>query len=144
MRDVALKHRVVRWLVGGLKDKEHRAVIQQAAGDFDAMADEARRLAGHYLPRGRAVLVDAAKHARGPYDKTLLLLEGQRIAPVAIVRDSGTIAIAAAFDSGIDFVQLLDLGGGIPTRVSLPESRLAEVLAKINASFSPPRLPPPT
>ncbi len=131
-RDAALKHRVVRWLVGGLKDKEHRAVIQQAAADFDAMADEARRLAEHYLPRGRAVFVDAGKHARGPYDKTLLLLEGQRRAPVAIVRDSGAITLAAAFDSGIDFIKLLGLGGGMPTRVSLPEARLDEVLAKLN------------
>jgi hypothetical protein len=43
------------------------------------------------------------------------------------------ITLAAAFDSGINFVELLDLGGGMPTRVSLAESRLDEVLAKINA-----------
>ena len=35
-----------------------------------------------------------------------------------IVRDSGMITLAAAFDCGIDFVKLLELGGGMPTRVS--------------------------
>src|SRR5207244_3157959 len=39
-RDAALKQRIVRYLVGGLKDKEHLAVIKEAASDFDAMATE--------------------------------------------------------------------------------------------------------
>jgi hypothetical protein len=131
-RDEALKHRVVRFLVGRLRDKEHRAVIREAAAEFDKMADEARRLAGFFERRGRAVFVDAQRLARGPYDKTLLLLEGQAVAEVAIVRDSGTITAAAAFDSGIDFVRLLALGGGMPTRISLKEARLDELLAKLN------------
>jgi hypothetical protein len=122
-RDAALKHRIVRWLVGGLKDKEHRAVIKQAASDFDAMADEAKRLAGLYQKRGRAVFVDAGKAAKGAYDKTLLLLLGQERAEVAIVRESGMITAAAAFDSGIDFIALLGLGGGMPTRISIAEAR---------------------
>jgi hypothetical protein len=61
----------------------------------------------------------------------VLLLEGQKRAKVAIVRDAGMITLAAAFDSGIDFVRLLGLGGGMPTRVSIAESRLDEVLAKL-------------
>lgn len=131
-RDSALKHRVVHWLVGGLKDREHRAVIAQAAEDFDAMATEARRLAGLYEPHGRAVYVDAQRHSRGLFDKTLLLLMGQTQAEVAIVRDAGMITAAAAFDSGVDFVRLLGLGGGMPTRVSLPARRLVELLEKLN------------
>ena len=62
----------------------------------------------------------------------MLLLEGQKRAPVAIVRDAGMITLAAAFDSGIDFVKLLGLGGGMPTRVSSKESRLDEALHKLN------------
>jgi len=132
-RDEGLKHRIVKWLVDGLKDRATAAELATAAADFDQMADEARRLAGLYHPRGRAVFVDAGKEASAPYDKTLLLLEGQKRAPVAIVRDAGMITLAAAFDSGIDFVALLGLGGGMPTRVSLAEARLDEVLAKLNA-----------
>lgn len=137
-RDEALKHRIVRWLVGGLKDKEHRAVIAEAAAEFDRMDAETRRLASRYKVKGRVAVVDA-RDARGPYDKTELLLEGQRRAAVAIVRDSGMLTIAAPFDSGWDFVALLGLGGGMPTRVSLPEARLAETIDAINAAPEPKR-----
>jgi hypothetical protein len=131
-RDEGLKHRLVNWLVGGMKDKALGREIGEAAADFDRMAAETARLAGLYEPRGKAVFVDAATHAKSAFDKTLLLLEGQKRAPVAIVRDAGMITLAAAFDSGIDFVKLLGLGGGMPTRVSLKEARLNEVLAKLN------------
>ena len=66
-----------------------------------------------------------------------LLLAGQERAPVALVRDSGMLTLAAAFDSGWDFVAILGLGGGMPTRVSLPEVRLAETIEKINAAAPP-------
>jgi hypothetical protein len=79
--------------------------------------------------------VDAGR-TKSRYDKTMLLLLGQEAAPVAIVRDSGTITLAAEFSSGIDFVAILGLGGGMPTRVSLPESRLDEVIEKINAAYA--------
>jgi len=131
-RDDGLKHRIVHWLTTGLHDKTHQAEIAAAASIFDRMADETTRLGGLFERRGRAVYVDAGHLARGPYDKTELLLLGQKLADVAIVRDSGAIAIAAAFDSGFDFVKLFGLGGGMPTRVSLPEKRLDEVLAKLN------------
>ena len=131
-RDEALKNRIVRYLVSGLRDKEHLAVIKQAAGDFEVRAKEARRLAGFFEKRGRAVLVDADRHGKNPFDKTLLLLEGQAKAEVAIVRESGSITAAAAFDSGIDFVAMLALGGGMPTRVNVPEARLEELLKKLN------------
>ncbi len=135
-RDDALKHRVVRWLVGGLKDAEHREVIAEAAKVFDAMDAETRRLAGHYAVKGRIAFVDA-KDAKGPYDKTELLLAGQKLAEVAIVRDSGMITVAAGFESGWNFVELCQLGGGMPTRVSIAESRLEEIVAAINAAPRP-------
>ena len=34
------------------------------------------------------------------------------------------MSIAARFDSGLNFVSLLNLGGGMPTRVSVPRARL--------------------
>ncbi|HJZ87240.1 MAG TPA: hypothetical protein VKN99_18830 [Polyangia bacterium] len=130
-RDDALKHRIVHYLTGGLKDREHRAVIQRAADDFAAMAAESERLARQFEMRGHIAYVDA-ESAKTRYDKTSLLLLGQKRAPVAIVRDSGMITLAAEFSSGISFVELLGLGGGMPTRVSLPEARLDEAIEKIN------------
>jgi hypothetical protein len=47
------------------------------------------------------------------------------------VRDAGSLSIAADFESGLDFVKLFELGGGMPTRVSVPEARLDEVLHKL-------------
>lgn len=131
-RDEGLKHRIVRWLVDGMKDKAIGREIAEAAADFDRMAAESGRLASLYERRGKAVYVDAGALAKAPFDKTLLLLEGQKRAAVAIVRDAGMITLAAAFDSGIDFVKLFGLGGGMPTRVSLKEARLDEVLQKLN------------
>src|SRR5439155_211728 len=43
-------------------------------------------------------------------------------------------SIAADFESGRDFVKLFELGGGMPTRVSVPEARLDEVLLKLGAA----------
>ena len=65
--------------------------------------------------------VDAQSLARGPFDKTDLLLAGQTQAEIAVVRHAGFVVVAAGFDSGIDFVKLFELGGGMPTRVSYPK-----------------------
>jgi len=135
-RDEALKHRVVRWLVGGLKDKGHRAVIAEAAATFERTLAETARLGDRYKVSGRVAYVDA-RASRGPYDKTELLLLGQSRAPIAVVQDSGMITIAAPYDSGWDFVALLELGGGMPTRVSIAEARLDAALAAIEAAPDP-------
>jgi hypothetical protein len=71
----------------------------------------------------------------GKLDKTDLLLRGQRQADIAIVVDQQNIAVAAPFDSGIDFLSLLGLAGGMPTRVSLPRKQLHEVLDRLGVDF---------
>ena len=137
-RDEALKHRVVRYLVGGAADAEHAQVIAEAAAEFDVMEEETARLAARFEGLGAAaVYIDAQLHARRPFDKTELLLRGQERAPIAVVRHSGFVTLAAAFDSGVDFLVMFALSGGMPTRVSMPEKRLPEVLEKLRAL--PPR-----
>lgn len=132
-RDEALKHRVVRYLVAGARDAEHEQVLAQAAADFDTMEAETARLSALYERRGAAVYIDAQRHARKTFDKTELLLRGQALAQVAIVRHAGYVTLAAAFDSGVDFLKLFGLSGGMPTRVSLPDKRLLEVLEKFSS-----------
>src|SRR5207244_6863639 len=78
---------------------------------------------------GGVAYVEARSGA--PYDKTELLLLGQERAPVAVVHDSGSLTIAADFESGLDFVKLFHLGGGMPTRVTVPEARYEEVMSKL-------------
>jgi hypothetical protein len=134
-RDEALKHRIVHYLVDGTRDKAelgHAQVIAAAAAEFEAMAAETGRLAALYECRGRVAFIDAQRHARGPFDKTDLLLHGQTLAEVAVVRHAGYITLAAGFESGIDFVKIFELQGGMPTRVSLPEQRLDEVLRRLS------------
>jgi hypothetical protein len=128
-RDTNLKHRVVQYLIARTKAPHHWEEIEKAARLIDPLLDEARRIAERYRVEGKVAYVEA--QAKAPYDKTELLLLGQQRAAVAVVRDAGSLSIAADFESGLDFVKLLDLGGGMPTRVSVPESRLDEVMRKL-------------
>jgi hypothetical protein len=135
-RDDQLKRAVVHFLVGGMKSGPHDAVIDEAAAEFDTRDAKTRELASRFTIRGRVAVVDTAGNA-GKFDKTDLLLAGQAKAPVSIVRDSGMLTIAAAFDSGWDFVSMFELGGGMPTRVTIPEDKLDGVIAKINDAPEP-------
>jgi hypothetical protein len=135
-RDDRLKRAVVLWLVGGMRDGVHDQVIEEGAREFAARQAGTAALAARFDVRGRVALVDVAG-SRQPYDKTDLLLAGQRLAPVSMVRDAGNVTIAAAFASGWDFVGLLGLGGGMPTRVTVPDARWKEALERINGAPLP-------
>lgn len=129
---------VVRHLATGLADGALWIPIDQAAAEYGAQEEEARRLAQSFRrldgrPHGVA-FVDVTDLRRRPYDKTLLLLLGQERETIALVADGDTLALAAPFDSGVDFLALLGLSGGMPTRVSVPRARLAEVWAALRAS----------
>ena len=105
----------------------HADVIEDAARQFEVRAEGTRALAGKYRVRGRVAIVDAGA-GKVPFDKTDLLLAGQARAPVSMVLGSGMVTIAAPFGSGWDFVRMLALGGGMPTRVTVPESRFEEAV----------------
>ena len=135
-RDDQLKRSVIHWLVGGMKPGTADDVIREAALEYERKDAVTKMLANRFTIRGRVAIVDTEGHA-GQFDKTDLLLAGQARVPVAIVRDSGQLSIAAAFDSGWDFVSLFELGGGMPTRVTIPDGKLDEAVAKINAAPLP-------
>jgi hypothetical protein len=137
-RDDQLKRSVVHYLVGGLKPGSHEDVIRDAAAEFARKDAVTQQLAKRFTIRGRVAIVDVEGHA-GQFDKTDLLLAGQARAPVAMVRDSGQLSIAAAFDSGWDFVTMFELGGGMPTRVTIPEVKLDDAVQKINDAPEPVR-----
>ena len=135
-RDDQLKRSVVWYLAGGMQRGTHADVIDSAAAEFERRAEGTALLARRFAVRGRVAMVDTVG-TKLPFDKTDLLLAGQRQAPVSVVRDSGMVTIAAAFGSGWDFVKLLELGGGMPTRVTVPEARLDEAIAAIAAAAEP-------
>ena len=139
-RDDQLKRAVIQFLVGGMAPGVQDQVIAEAAVEFERRDEATRELAQRFTIRGRVAVVDTAG-SQGAFDKTDLLLAGQARAPVSIVRDSGMLTIAAGFDSGWDFVELFGIGGGMPTRVTIPEQRLDDVIGRINAAPQPsPRL----
>ncbi len=139
-RDDQLKRSVVQFLVGGMAPGAHDDVIRDAAVAYEQRDARTQELAARFTIRGRVAVVDTAG-AAGQFDKTDLLLAGQAKAPVSMVRDSGMLTIAAAFDSGWDFVAMFALGGGMPTRVTIPEVKLDDTIAAINDAPAPvPRI----
>jgi hypothetical protein len=133
--DDTLKRRVVLYLVGGLKPGVERTSIDEAAADFRRMADAAKRLAEEYAVADGIAYIELASDAP-KCDKTELLLLGQQRATVSVVVDAGNATIAAPFESGLDFVTLLGLGGGMPTRVNIPKKRLADAMTAIKATLA--------
>ena len=62
------------------------------------------------------------------FDKTHLLLCGQKLGQIAIVRTEESITFAASFNSGVNFLSLFQVSGGMPTVLSLPPHRLRGAL----------------
>jgi hypothetical protein len=126
--DQGLLGLVVKHLATRLADDGLWRVIDEAASELAPVEAETRRAATQYdrLPPGVAI-VDVSK-GYGRLDKTMLLLIGQEREAVSVVVDEGSVSVAAAFDSGRDFLKLFGLSGGMPTRVSLPKKRLPQVL----------------
>jgi hypothetical protein len=133
-RDTSLFGIVVRHLARGLEDASLWEAIDRAGAELQPLEERAREIAKRYVvvqgKDGPVAFVDASDgHAR--YDKTLLLLMGQERARVAIVRDDENLTLAARFDSGISFLDLLGLSGGMPTLVSVQAQRMGEALEKL-------------
>jgi hypothetical protein len=132
---------VVRHLSSGLSDAALWQPIDAAGSEWRSIEAETRRVAKRYrrFPAGVAFL--EVEKADGRFDKTLLLLLGQEREPVSVVADRDTVSVAARFDSGLNFVKLLGLAGGMPTRVAVPRSRLPELLSALGvdaATFDQP------
>lgn len=130
-RDADLHQQIVQLLAGGLADKSALRAVQAAAEELIPIERETARAAQAYrrYPRrgGGGVAVVNIEKGYQTLDKTGLLLLGQELEVISIVVDRQTITVAAAFDSGLNFLQLFGLDGGMPTRVSVARSKLNEV-----------------
>jgi hypothetical protein len=131
---------VVRHLSTALADASLWTIIDAAAAELVPIEAETRRVAERYVrvPPGVAVVDVTGATAPGTtparIDKTQLLLLGQEKESVSVVIDRDTVTVAARFDSGKNFLTLLGLSGGMPTRVSVPKSRLREVLVALGVA----------
>lgn len=135
-RDEGLFGLVVRHLYDGVADAGLWRVIDDAGAELVPIEKETRRAAQHYHKLDPGVAVVDVRNGFGRVDKTLLLLMGQQRAPASVVIDRGSVTVAAAFDSGLDFVKLLGLSGGMPTRVSVGHKHLGELLSALGVSRS--------
>lgn len=133
-RDHGLFGVIVRHLATGLAEPSLWEPIDAAAAELVPIERETRRAAGAYRRVDPGVAVVDVTRGYAKIDKTQLLLAGQERAPVSVVVDRDTVSIAAAFDSGRDFVTLLGLGGGMPTRVSVPRRDLGRALALLGVA----------
>jgi len=142
-KDAGLLGLIVRHLASGLEDRALWHDIDAAGAELEVIERETLELSRRY----RTVAVTRPAFAscqsiawidvtepRVRYDKTMLLLLGQERASVAFVLDRDTLSIAAPFNSGLNFVQLLGLSGGMPTVVSTRRDRLADVLDALGVS----------
>jgi hypothetical protein len=136
-RDPALFGLVVRHLANGLSDESLWTPIDEAGRELDAIEKATLELARDYRRLGVpkpafqsctsvAYLDVTGKRTR--YDKTMLLLLGQERASVAALVDGDNLTLAAPFDSGINFLGMLGLSGGMPTLVSVSRERVDEAL----------------
>jgi hypothetical protein len=137
--DFGLFGLAVRHLATGLSDPSLWDAVDSAAAELLPIEIETRRMAERYVrvPPGVAI-VDMTPDPRGApgprIDKTQLLMIGQEREPVSVVIDRDTVTVAARFDSGLNFLKLLGLSGGMPTRVSVPKSRLEDLFAALGVA----------
>jgi hypothetical protein len=144
-RDAALLGLVVRHLASGLDDRALWFDIDAAGAELDVVERATAELALRYrvLPIAKPTLAQCTSIAfldatgrRVRYDKTTLLLQGQERASVAVLLDGDTLTFAAPFDSGLDFLRLLGLSGGMPTLVSVQKGRLDDGLLALGVPRS--------
>lgn len=142
-RDIALLGLIVRHLASGLEDDSLWKTIDAAGAELDAVEKVTNELARGYRridiskPKVAGVTsiayldVTSLDTKKARYDKTTLLLLGQERASIALLVDGETLTFAAPFDSGLNFLDLLGLSGGMPTLVSVQSDRLEEALARL-------------
>jgi hypothetical protein len=134
--DDTLQQIILCYLVSRLKDTEAEAEINKRAAAYEAVQKRTEQWTKRYGVEDGVALVDIREETER-LDLTQLLLAGQKLAPVAIVRNRNLrtgepqVTIAAASDSGYNFVKMFGLGGGMSTRVTLPDERFFEALSTL-------------
>jgi hypothetical protein len=144
-RDPALLGMVVRHLASGLADDSLWLDIDAAGAELAAVEKPTAELARDYRkiaiakptlqPCTSIAFLDVTGR-RVRYDKTMLLLLGQERASIAVLLDGDTLTFAAPFDSGLNFLELLGLSGGMPTLVSVQKDRLVDALTRLGVPRS--------
>ena len=127
---------VLRVLLEGLDQNPRWPEIKRIGREVERMEEAAERLAEAYQLLSERVAYLDVRSATQDYDRTHLLLLGQRRAQIAVIRTHHNVGFAAPFNSGVNFLNLFSLSGGMPTVVTLPDRRLKGALIQLGVSPS--------
>lgn len=142
-RDTALLGIIVRHLATGLSDDALWVEVDAAGRDLAALEKATTELARGYrrvsidkpvFPRCTSIAFLDVTGKGIRYEKTTLLLLGQERASIAVLVDGDTMTLAAPFDSGLNFLELLGLSGGMPTLVSVQAERLPDAMVRLGVA----------
>ncbi|MBU1239008.1 hypothetical protein KKF84_04070 [Myxococcota bacterium] len=135
-RDEHLKHAIVNHLLSMYEDTRSHwwDEIRSMADSFIPLAQKSLELSEKFEIDQEIAYIFVEQNTL--FDKTELLLLGQRRAKVSMIEFSGNITLAAAYDSGIDFVELFDLGGGMPTRITVSAGKRKMMITRLKKYFS--------
>ena len=125
--------RIVDFLVDGAKNPEMLAEIEQMGRLYRQLQQAAAALAMQFVPAAKDTVLVTVPPDWPSYDRTHLLLLGQSQARIAAVLDRDTLTFAAHYKSGINFLTLFALSGGMPTVVSVNAKDLDWTMAAIDA-----------
>lgn len=131
MKSARIKELTLRLLIHRLNDQEAWSIIDQAGEKIRLLEEEAERLALGFQDLTERVTYLDARINEGEYERTHLLLLGQKRAQVAVLHTQDSVTFAAPFNSGVNFLKLFALSGGMPTVVSLPPRRLRGALVQL-------------
>ena len=138
LKDDGIKELVLNALLTRLVDKTVLSTLKRVGQEVKILEENAEELAQSYQHLNPQVAFLDVRHTHLDYDKTHLLLCGQQQAQIAVLRTEQAITFAAPFNSGLNFLKLFQVSGGMPTVISLAPHRLrgALVLLGIEASIA--------
>jgi hypothetical protein len=126
---------LVHFMAQGAQDQVMLAQIEQSGLAHQILQHASAQLALQFLPAAKDTVLVSVPADWPAYDRTHLLLLGQQQARVAAVLDRDTLTFAANYNSGIDFLQLFGLSGGMPTVVSVRAQELSRTLTLLDANL---------
>lgn len=138
-RDYGLFGLIIQHLSTGLSDAGLWGPVDAAGDELIPIEQETRRAAASYRRYPGVAVVDVRQGYKA-IDKTMLLLLGQEREAVSVVIDVHNVSVAARFDSGFNFLEMFNMTGGMPTRVSVPHKLLKVVLSKLGVSAADQQL----
>lgn len=127
--------RIVAFLANGAQNPEMLAEIEQLGKPYRQLQQAAEDLAAQFVRAANDTVLVTVPPDWPAYDRTHLLLLGQARARISAVLDRDTLTFAAHYKSGINFLTLFALTGGMPTVVSVHAKDLSRTLAAIDAGL---------